>query len=455
MGFYEVVSLHEIQQILATIGVTPSKVLGQNFLFDQNLAASITRALGGGTAAVVEIGPGLGALTGLLEESRAGVLAIEWDRKLAGYLRDRFGDSDKVEVEVVDAAGYDTRCLHPRGIEYLLGNLPYKSSAPILFRFLQAASPIREAVVMLQQELAERIAARPGQDSYGSAAVVLQRRWHIELLRKVPPAVFYPRPRVDSALLKFQLRPSSDCEPCEAAEFERLVRLGFSQRRKQLGNLLPVGAADWRQLCAQLEIDHKCRAEDLDVLSWVRLVNLLSGFTGQLAQAPEHEIFDVVDENDEVVGTATRQAVHAEQLKHRSVHILVENSAGEVFLQKRSQWKDVCPGKWDSSAAGHLDAGETYRQAAAREVVEELGVEVPLERVGRLAASEQTGWEFVEVYSGIHEGPFRLPPAEIEAGEFFCRELLGEWLRMRPQDFAPGFIASYAVWLEAQQRNSS
>ncbi len=442
-------SLREIQQILEAIGVKPSKVLGQNFLFDRNLANSIVQALGGGDDPVVEVGPGLGALTELLAKTRRRVLAIEWDRKLAGHLDSKFANEERVVVANADAAEYDTRDLYLHGTRYLIGNLPYKASAPILFRFLAPTSPIMEVVTMLQQEMAERIAARVGQDGYGSAAVVLQRRWNIELMRNVAPTVFYPRPRVDSSVLRFRLKPADELVPCPDYEFERLVRLGFSQRRKQLRNLMATETDRWPQLCEQCEIDEKCRAEDLDVGSWVKLVNLLTGTGTQVAQSPDSEMFDVVDAHDQPIGRASRSEVHAKRLLHRAVHIIIENAAGEIFLQKRSAWKDVCPGKWDSSAAGHVDAGEDYATAAAREVVEELGVGVVLEAIGKINACEQTGWEFVEVFHGVHDGPFRLPPAEIEAGEFFSRSFLQSWLQLHPDDFAPGFLASYSVLLAA------
>jgi 16S rRNA (adenine1518-N6/adenine1519-N6)-dimethyltransferase len=111
-----------------------------------------------------------------------------------------------------------------------------------------------------------------------------------------------------------------------------------------------------------------------------------------------------------------------------------------MFLQKRSRWKDRHPLLWDSSAAGHVDAGEDYDEAAVRELKEELGVAAKLARVIKLPCSEETGWEFIWLYRGEHDGPFQLAPGEIEYGDFFPIEIVDRWTKARPQEFAPGFL---------------
>lgn len=154
------------------------------------------------------------------------------------------------------------------------------------------------------------------------------------------------------------------------------------------------------------------------------------------------EYFDVVDDADRVIGRATRREVHRAGLRHRAVHILVYNGAGEVFLQKRSMAKDMHPGKWDSSASGHVDAGEAYAVAAARELREELGVgadQAELEELGRLEAGEDTEQEFVRVYRLRREGPFTLNAAEISEGRFVRPSRLAEWIGTEPGDFARAF----------------
>lgn len=134
-----------------------------------------------------------------------------------------------------------------------------------------------------------------------------------------------------------------------------------------------------------------------------------------------NEVFDVVNTKDEVIGRERRFEVHRRGLRHRSVHVLLFNRRGEVFLQKRSMSKDTWPGRWDSSASGHLDAGEAYDACAVREVGEELDWtnDGPLVRILRIEACAATGQEFVWVYRGEAEGPFRLHPEEIEDGRWF------------------------------------
>ena len=153
------------------------------------------------------------------------------------------------------------------------------------------------------------------------------------------------------------------------------------------------------------------------------------------------EIFDVVDEHDRVIGRAARRDVHRQGLRHRAVHVLIFNGRGEVFLQKRSMQKDSFPGAWDSSASGHLDCGEDYDACAVRELREELGLELrqPLRKLFKINACPETTQEFVWVYHGRAEGPFRLNPNEIQGGGWFAPEKISRWIRETPQDFASAF----------------
>ncbi len=171
-----------------------------------------------------------------------------------------------------------------------------------------------------------------------------------------------------------------------------------------------------------------------------------------MAQSPD-EIFDIVDENDAVVGTATRAEVHANNLWHRATHILVLNSRSEILIQKRSELKDTYPGVWTTSCAGHLDAGEGYLPAAQRELQEELGIIVTAEAlrtVGKFPPSAHTGWEWITVYQLNHDGPFIADPAEVADLRFITPEELDAWIAREPAAFAPSFVY---VWQRRNRKN--
>jgi isopentenyldiphosphate isomerase len=166
------------------------------------------------------------------------------------------------------------------------------------------------------------------------------------------------------------------------------------------------------------------------------------------------EIFDVVNERDEVVGQNTRREVHARGLWHRAVHVLVFNARGEIFLQKRSLKKDIAAGKWDSSSSGHLDTGETYDDCAVREVREEIGLHLPQPppRLFKVNACRETGWEFCWIYRCASEGPFVLHPDEIETGAWFAPDAVTRWVNDKPQDFASAFVLIWKIFLATDGR---
>ena len=154
------------------------------------------------------------------------------------------------------------------------------------------------------------------------------------------------------------------------------------------------------------------------------------------------EIFDVVNERDEVIDRKPRSEVHRLGLLHRAVHVLVFNSRGEVFLQKRSMRKDRQPGVWDSSASGHVDPGENYDETAVRELCEEIGLSVsqPPKRLFKIDACEETDQEFVWVYCCESEGPFQLNPEEIDEGNWFAPDKVTQWMAERTKEFASALL---------------
>jgi len=439
--------LSTIHSTLGDLDKAPTRSLGQNFLHDQNLAAWIVDqlALKEGDP-WVELGPGLGALTEFAVAKSVNGLAIEKDGKLADHLRVRF---PALEVVHGDATEFDVRDLFSRGPIKLFGNLPYYVSSQILFHYTADPSPVSAFVFTLQRELALRLSAEPRTKAYGALTLVLGRRWRIKYLRTLPPSVFTPAPKVDSAVVLLTPRPPGEFPSCDGAAFTRLVKRGFAQRRKLLRKNLGDEVADWPALCANLGILETARAEELDLAQWIALTNFLTGSlpaSAAHAQDVHGEIFDVVDAEDRVVRQATRHEVHAQKLLHRAVHIFVFNKAGELFLQRRSRWKDMHPLRWDSSAAGHVNAGQTYEGTAPREIAEELGVSATVEEIGKLPAGEGTGWEFVRLYRALLDGPFVLHPAEIDTGGWFTLDQLDRWTALRPEDFAPGFLECYRIF---------
>ena len=162
------------------------------------------------------------------------------------------------------------------------------------------------------------------------------------------------------------------------------------------------------------------------------------------------ELFDVVDSEDRVVGQATRGEVHAKGLLHRSVHILVFNSRGELFLQKRAMTKDENPGYWDSSAAGHVNAGEGYRDSAQRELLEELGISGELQFFRKFSASRTTLWEHVETYLCMTDQEITINPLEISEGRFWPIVDLKEYIDSHPDRFTSTFHLIFGSYLKSK-----
>ena len=440
--------LSEVRTTLQKIRVSPVKTLGQNFLHDQNLGrwivnhAEITP-----DDHVVEIGPGLGALTKLALEKGAHVLAIEKDTRLANFLREHLGHP-RLEVLNKDALKFDPRVLFSRRRVKLLGNLPYNISSELLFKFLEYPSPISLWLFMLQKEMARRLSALPSTRDYGALTLRVQLRYRVQYLRGIPATVFFPQPEVDSAFVRILPRDPLDLPARDDELLAKMIRSGFSQRRKQLRKLLGMHVSDWDHVASTLSFDPRARAEQLSLLQWIGLANYIAPPAHPSALAMRDERLPVVDKNDRVLRYAPRSEVHGNNLRHRAVHILIFDDAGEVYLQQRSRWKDRHPLKWDSSAAGHVAAGESYEETARRELEEELGISVPLEKILELPASVRTEQEFVWLYRGKVRGKPIINRGEIETGAFFSPLIVDGWVSARPEIFAPGFTECWTAYRE-------
>jgi len=438
--------LSDILATLREIRVSPAKTLGQNFLHDQNLARWIVdQAQITSDDYVVEIGPGLGALTRFILEKGAHVLAIEKDARLAGFLRTHF-PNQRLEILDSDALKFDPRSLFAHRTVKLLGNLPYNVSSVLLLRFLEQPSPISLLLFMLQKEVAERLSASPSTHDYGALTLRVQLHHHVKYLRTVPATVFFPRPEVDSAVVRILPRDPLELPQHDDQLLRRLVRAGFSQRRKQLRKLIREHIKDWDTVSRRLNIGANARAEELSLPQWIALANCIAPPPDPDTAVNRNERFPIVDKKDRILRYANRSEVHGNNLRHRAVHILIFNEAGELYLQQRSRWKDRHPLKWDSSAAGHVAFRESYDETARRELKEELGTTVPLHKVSKVSASQRTDHEFIWLYRGLTSGDLVPDNSEIEQGAFFRPAVIDGWTSARPEDFAPGFLECWKAY---------
>ncbi|MCU0803607.1 MAG: 16S rRNA (adenine(1518)-N(6)/adenine(1519)-N(6))-dimethyltransferase RsmA [Burkholderiales bacterium] len=248
----------------------PRKRFGQHFLADRHYVERIVSAIDPKPAdTVVEIGPGLGALTGPLLARLERLHVVEIDRDLAARLRETY-PSDRVAVHVADALEFDFALL-PEGLR-VVGNLPYNISTPLLFRLVAYADRIRDLTFMLQKEVVDRMVAAPATPEYGRLSVMLQYRFAMARLFDVPPGAFRPPPKVDSAVVRMAPRPADELAARDPARLAALVTAAFGQRRKTLRNALAglLGPDEFRDA----GIDPGARGETLPVEAFVRLANI-------------------------------------------------------------------------------------------------------------------------------------------------------------------------------------
>jgi 16S rRNA (adenine1518-N6/adenine1519-N6)-dimethyltransferase len=306
---------------------------------------------------------------------------------------------------------------------------------------------------MLQKDVARRLSALPSTPDYGSLTLHVQLHHRMQYLRAIGASVFFPRPEVDSALVRILPRDRLELPARDDELLQRLIRLGFSQRRKQLKKLLRAQVSDWDGAARNLDFDPKARAEEISLLQWIGLANHAAPLAYPDRTAMKNELFPVVDKNDRILRYAPRSDVYGNNLLHRAVHILIFNQANDVYLQQRSRWKDRHPLKWDSSAAGHVTAEESYDETARRELQEELGINVPLRKILKLPAPARADHEFICLYRGEIRGDPRPNRSEIETGAFFPSTVIDGWVAARPEDFAPGCIECWKAYRKNDTAN--
>ena len=255
--------------------------LGQNFLADESAARRIVDALGDvRSRTVVEIGPGHGAITALLAPRAGRLICVELDRSLAAELRFRFRGSSNVEIVESDILVVDLSALQQENaMLQVVGNLPYYITSDILLHLCAHAAAIDTAVIMMQREVADRVAAAPGSRDYGVLSVSVQRHADASPLFTLPPSAFSPPPEVFSTVLHLQMRDRSpDLGEIDDAAFTHLLRAAFAQKRKTLSNNLRsagYSAAQIRAACHRAEVVPELRAEALSLTEFAALYHAL------------------------------------------------------------------------------------------------------------------------------------------------------------------------------------
>lgn len=284
---FDPTSVRSIRSWLESRGLRPRRGLGQHFLVDGRVVEAIVRAVEAAPGTpVLEIGPGLGALTRALVAAGARVVAVELDRGLAALLRQVLppaGAPGSLEVVEGDILREDVgRLLRERlgageGAR-VAANLPYYITTPVLFRLLEPDLPLERLVVMVQKEVADRILAPPGTRAYGALSVAVRYHTEPSLVARVPPGAFWPPPAVSSAVLLLRVRPVPPVDAPRAALF-RVVRAAFGQRRKTLANALAAGLGAGRgaieEALAAAGVDGSRRGETLSLEEYAAVARTL------------------------------------------------------------------------------------------------------------------------------------------------------------------------------------
>ena len=269
----------DVRSLLATHDLRPSRALGQNFLADPNTARRIVRLAGVGAGdRVLEVGPGIGSLTGALAEavSPGGtVLALELDRHLLPALAEVVDGLPQVQIVQGDALSVDYDALLGDARWSMVSNLPYNVATPLMARLLDEVPRLETMSVMVQKEVAERLVAPPGTRVCGAISVKVAYHAVATTLGIVPPTVFVPRPKVDSAVVRFERRPAPTVDVPSAEGLFTLARAGFAQRRKTLRQALrPVLGGRVEEVLAAAGIASIRRAETLTLEEWAALARV-------------------------------------------------------------------------------------------------------------------------------------------------------------------------------------
>jgi len=266
-----------VRRALASIGRRPRKRLGQHFLADPQIARRIVQLAAPRAERVVEIGPGLGALSELLVQSAGEIWLVEVDADLAQRLRPKFAHLPHVHVVEADALAVDfAALLGPGDPAVLVGNLPYNIATAVLAAALEQARCFSRMVLMLQREVVERLVAPPGSRTYGALSVLTQFAAQMRPALRIEPGAFVPRPKVESEVVIVEPYGTPPVAVADPKLFRRLVKAVFTQRRKQLVNSLRSLCGDPAETLGRAGIDPKRRPETLSLSEFAALSNALS-----------------------------------------------------------------------------------------------------------------------------------------------------------------------------------
>jgi 16S rRNA (adenine1518-N6/adenine1519-N6)-dimethyltransferase len=280
------------KEIIHQYDIKPRKKLGQSFLLDKNIIHKIAAAANiSDDDVVLEIGSGIGVLTEEIAAKARRLIAVELDEKLSELLKDKLARYDNVEIHNTDILKFDFGSLADKYKTKIkvVGNVPYNISSPLIFYLLSYRHVISDFTLMLQKEVVERLVAEPDNKSYGVPSVILQMFAEMEkVMDDVPATCFYPRPKVESAVIKGAFREQPLVALADEEFFIKLVRAAFAQRRKTLLNNLKRAALmdnlseeKIREALAEARIDGRRRGETLTVAEFGSLANMLKTHTGQ------------------------------------------------------------------------------------------------------------------------------------------------------------------------------
>lgn len=272
------------QRIIQSLHIKPRKSLGQNFLIQEQVARKIVASCNlSCTDTVIEIGAGCGALTSLLSEIAGNVIAIELDKKLAGFLRDQLPAPAPVRVVNADVLSLNfSSLLNDQGKAVLAGNIPYPITTPLFIKLLEEFDCIQYAVFMVQKEIRNRLTAQPGQDDYGLLSIYARAYLKVSFLFDVSAASFFPRPMVDSTVLLIEPVPGRTWRDPAEAFFREIATVALSHRRKTIFNCLKRYASLWNLAEGVLKtallregIDPARRGETFSVQEFYQLSSIM------------------------------------------------------------------------------------------------------------------------------------------------------------------------------------